>query len=193
MDFDKVVAKRASVNSFNSKRPSWKNAMLAIDAALQGPFAGNRNNLKFLIVEHPDTIKKIANNASQSWIAQSKLVIVVSSDDSILEEMYGERGRVYSRQQAGAAINTVLLKLVDLGLSGCWVGAYTDEMLRDLLKIPGHMQIEAVIPVGYPAKVPKKKRKISLDNSVSWEEHDNGRRPTATEEKELKSYSHLED
>lgn len=188
MDFDKVINKRASVTSFTSRGASWKDAMLAIDAALQGPFAGNRNNLKFLIVEHHDTIKKIANLCSQSWIAQSKLTIVVYSDDSILEEMYGERGRIYSRQQAGAAINTILLKLVDLGLSGCWVGSYMDEILREVLKIPGHMQIEAVIPVGYAKSAPKKKRKVALDASVDWEEHDQDRRPTATEEKEFKRY-----
>lgn len=186
MDFDKTIAKRASVTSFTSRRPSWKAAMLAIDAAIQGPFAGNRNNLKFIIVEYPDTIKHLAKHSSQNWIAGAKLAIVVCSDDTILEEMYGDRGRVYSRQQAGAAINTILLKLVDQGLAGCWVGAYTDEVIRQILKIPGHMQVEAIIPVGYPASKPKKKRKLSLAPSVKWESFEGDRRPTATEEPEVK-------
>ncbi len=189
MDFDKIVEKRTSVTEFTSKKPSWKAAMLAIDAALQGPFAGNKNNLKFIIVEHPDTIKQLAKHAQQNWIATSKLTIVVCSDDTIQEDMYGDRGRVYSRQQAGAAINTILFKLVDQGLSGCWVGAYTDEMIRHILKIPGHMQVEAIIPVGYPALKQKKKRKLSLTPSVKWETFEGERRPTATEEHELTYHS----
>jgi nitroreductase len=190
MDFDKVVGKRVSVTSFTSKRPSWKDAMLAVDAALQGPFAGNKNNLKFIIVEHPEIIKQLAKHASQSWIAAAKMAIVICSDDTILEEMYGERGRVYSRQQAGAAISTVLLKLVDQGLAGCWVGAYTDEIIRQILKIPGHMQVEAIIPVGYAAPKQKKKRKLALSSSVKWESFEGDRRPTALEEPEVKYLGH---
>ena len=102
--------------------------------------------------------------------------------------MYNERGRVYSRQQAGAAINTILLKLVDLGLSACWVGAYSDEIIKQLLKIPEHMQIEAIIPVGYSSGKNKKKRKISLTAALNWEQYDIKRRPTLTEEHELKDY-----
>ncbi len=185
VDFDNVIAKRVSVQSFTSKRPSWKNLMIAIDAALQGPFAGNKNNLKFIIVEHPEIMKKLSQHSEQHWIAEAKAAIVVYSDDRILEEMYGERGRVYSRQQAGAAIQTILFKLVDLGLSGCWVGAYTDEILKQLLKIPSHMQIEAIIPVGYAASKQKRKRKMSLSAAIDWEEHDQDRRPTLTEEKEI--------
>ena len=48
--------------------------------------------------------------------------------------MHGERGRIYARQQAGAAINTLLLKLTDLGLQSCWVGSYDDEKIRELLE-----------------------------------------------------------
>lgn len=189
MDFDKIISKRTSVTSFTSRVPSWKDAMLAIDAALQGPFAGNKNNLKFIIVESKNTINKLAKHAEQDWIADSRLAIVVLSDDSVLEDMYGERGRVYSRQQAGAAINTIILKLVDLGLASCWVGAYDDSLVRDALKVPNKFQVEAIIPIGYPtSKSPKKKRKVSLSAAVNWEEFGMIRRPTATEEHELKDY-----
>jgi nitroreductase len=182
MDFDKVVNRRVSVNSFTSKRPSWKAAMLAIDSALQGPFAGNKNNLKFIIVESQETIKELAKHAEQDWISSVHMAIVVVSDDTVLEDMYGDRGRVYSRQQAGAAINTILFKLVDFGLSACWIGAYNDSEVRHLLKIPKHMQIEGIIPVGYSAGKTKKKRKVSLSSAVSWEDYTMKRRPTLTEE-----------
>lgn len=186
MDFNKIIDSRSSVNSFSSKKPSWKPVMLAIDAALQGPFAGNRNNLKFIIVEDKNTIKSLAKHSNQSWISETKLAIVVISDDTILENLYGEKGRVYSRQQAGAAIQTVLFKLVDQKLSACWVGSYTDEIIKQLLKIPAHMQIEAIIPVGYAKHKQKKKRKVELSNSVNWEEYGMNRRPSLTEEHGIK-------
>ena len=149
MDFDSVVRKRKSVRSFTNKKASWKQVLEAIDAALQGPFAGNNNHLNFLIVENKDVIKKISELCEQEWIAESGILIVVCSDDANLENIYDERGRVYSRQQAGAAVQSLMLKLTDLGLGSCWVGSYPDGDIRKVFDIPKHIQIEAIVPVGY--------------------------------------------
>ncbi len=184
MEFDAVVRKRRSVRAFSKASVDWRAAMTAIDAALQGPFAGGQNNLKFMIIEHPGTIKSVASNVGQSWISNSQLLIVVCSDDSRLEELYGERGRVYSRQQAGAAIGAILHKLVDLGYGSCWVASYADEVLKDLLNVPQHVQIEAILPVGKtaPARFVEKKRKKTLESTVFWESWGKKKRPALFEE-----------
>ena len=179
MEFNSVIKKRKSSNSFADKKPSWKYALDAIEAANQGPFAGNNNNLKFLIIEDEDTIKKISKLAEQSWINQSQLLILVCSDDTHLENLYGHKGRVYSRQQAGAAIQTIILKLTDLNLASCWVGAYSDEILKEILKIPQHIQVEAIIPIGYESKTHSKKkpRKKALDTTIYGENWEKDKRP----------------
>ena len=184
MDFDKLVRKRKSVHSFKSKKVSWKLVLEAIDSALQGPFANNQNNLHFLVVENEKKIAEIAKFCEQHWINGAGTLIVVCSDDTHLENQHGEKGRVYSRQQAGAAIQTILLKLTDLGLSSCWVGAYTDELIKEKLRIPQHIQIEAIIPVGYEErkKGDEKPAKKELVNVLFWEDWDETRRPTAFED-----------
>jgi len=182
MEFDSVVRKRASVNSFKKKKTSWEDVIEAIDSAIQGPFSGNHNNLHFLIVEDPETIKQISKNCQQTWIQQSGLLIVVCSDETNLENMYGERGRVYSRQQAGAAINTVLLKLTDIGVNSCWVGSYTDELIKQILKIPQHIQIEAIIPTGFSAEKSAKPKKKKLESVLFWESWFTTKRPTIIKE-----------
>lgn len=175
MDFDAVVQKRKSVRSFKNKKSNWKEAILAIDSALQGPYAGNSNNLKFLLIEDKDKILKIARLAQQIWINEAPLLIIVCSDDSNLENTYGERGRIYSRQQAGAAIGTLLLKLTELGIDSCWVGSYSDELIKESLDIPGNIQIEAIIPIGQEQKRPgqEKRRKREVGDSIYWENWQN--------------------
>ncbi|MEK6854864.1 MAG: nitroreductase family protein [Nanoarchaeota archaeon] len=184
MEFDSVIKKRKSVRGFTKKKTSWKDVLEAIDATSNGPFAGNQNNLKFLIVENKEIIKEIAGFCEQLWINESSILVLVLSDDTHLENIYGERGRVYSRQQAGAAIVTLLFKLVDLGLSACWVGAYSDEIVKEKLKIPQHIQIEAIIPVGHENNSVQKRDRIkrSLESSLYWEEWNKTRRPTLFEE-----------
>jgi len=184
MEFDSVVRRRRSAHSFLKKRASWKAVLDAVEAANYGPFAGNLNNLRFLIIEEEETIAKVAKHAEQTWIGEAGIIVIVCSDETTLEDKYGERGRVYSRQQAGAAIETFILKLADLGLGSCWVGAYSDELLKEVLKIPQHIQIEAVIPVGYEDKksYEKKPKKKELENSIYWENWGNGKRPTIFKE-----------
>ncbi len=182
MEFDSVVRKRKSSRAFGKKRPSWKAVLDAVDAANQGPFAGNHNNLKFLILEDSNTIKAVAELCEQSWIGNAPIVVLVCSDDTHLEDLYGERGRVYSRQQAGAVVQTFMLKLTDLGLSSCWVGAYSDELLKEKLKIPQHIQIEAIIPTGFGNDKQKKPKKKTLEDSLYWENWGQSRRPSLFEE-----------
>jgi len=182
MEFDLVVEKRKSVHSFKNKKVDWRDILESVDAACQGPFADSRNNLKFLIIEEPKKIEKIAEFSDQTWIGESQILVVVCSDDTHLENMHGERGRVYSRQQAGSAIITFILKLTDLGLSSCWVGSYKDELVKQFLKIPSHIQIEAIIPIGHESAKSKKKKKKELEHSIFWEEWDKRRRPSLIQE-----------
>jgi nitroreductase len=184
MEFDKVIEKRHSTRSFSKKGVSWKHVMEAIDSAIKGPFAGNMNNLKFIIVEDKEKIRKIAKFAQQTWISEAPIIVLVVSNDNFLERQYGDRGRVYSRQQAGAAIITFILKLEDLGLDSCWVGAYSDEHIKALLNIPQHHQVEAIIPIGHEnSEKPRKKgHKVSLERAIYWEKWQGLRRPSAFED-----------
>ena len=184
MDLDKTIKERKSIREYKDKRVSFKLLMDLVDAALQGPYAGNMNNLKFLIVEDQSKIKQIAEYADQLWINTAPSLIIVCADEINLENQYGERGRVYSRQQAGAAIQTILLKAVDLGLASCWVGSYDDEMIRRLTGIPKHVQIEAVIPIGYEKKEKptNKPDKHKFDGSIYWDSWRTSWRPSVFNE-----------
>ncbi|MEK6825370.1 MAG: nitroreductase family protein [Nanoarchaeota archaeon] len=179
MELDSIIEKRHSVRSFKDKKASWKLVLEAIDAANKGPFADGRNPLKFLIIEEEPTINKIAELAGQLWINESSILVLICTDDTNLENLHGKRGKKYSRQQSGAAINTLILKLTDLGLSSCWVGAFTDEQIKQYLKIPSHIELEAIIPIGYEKSKPSlRRRKKALDNSLFWEKWDQGKRPS---------------
>ena len=184
MEFDEVVKNRRSVRSFDNKRVSWKRIIDAVECANQNPFAGNFNNIKFLVVEDSENIKIISRHANQSWMEQSSIIVLVCSDEKNLENLYGERGRIYSRQQAGAVIQTFLLKIADMGLSACWVGAFSDESIKPNLGIPKDSNIEAIIPVGYPkiSKMDKKQKKRGIENSIYWDNWKVIKRPSIFKE-----------
>ena len=182
MELDKALESRHSVRSFKNKNVSWKDLLEAVDAASYAPFADARNHIKCIIIENKEKISKIAELANQSWISQAPALIVVCSDDTNLEKMHGHRGRVYSRQQSGAAIENILLKLTELGLATCWVGSYEDELIKELLKIPGHIQLEALLPVGYESGKAKSSRKKALESIIRWGDWDTNKKPPVFKE-----------
>jgi nitroreductase len=182
MELSKAISSRRSTRSFKKKAADWRIVLEAIDAANNAPSAGNFNHLKYIVVQEKEKIKKIAKHSSQTWINEAPLVVVVISDDSYLENHYGERGRIYAKQQSGAAIQNLLLTLVDKGLSATWVGAFTDELIRNFLSIPSHIQVEAIIPIGHSADRSPKKRKKELEDTIYWEKWDKQKKPASFEE-----------
>lgn len=172
MEFDDVIERRKSCRKFKSKKPDWRDIIEAVDAARKIPLAGNLPNVKFILLDDSKRIREIAKCCQQDFVAQAHYVMVVVSDPTQLVRSYDKRGEIYSRQQAGAAIDRFLLKLIDLGLSGCWIGAFVDDHVKRALKIPAQANVEAVIPIGYSFDKTKKKTKPAIDSVLRFNDYD---------------------
>ncbi len=166
MELDKAIEKRHSVRTFKQKKPDWRKIIEVIDAAIKGPLAGNAGTLKFLLVDKSEKIKRLAKASQQSFIQNSKYLVIVCSDPAQLERSYDDRAKKYLRQQAGAAIQNFLLKLTDLELATCWVGAFQDEEVKRILNIPKDIEVEALFPIGYELGKGKQPTKPDLDNNL---------------------------
>ncbi len=174
MEFDSVVNGRHSVRRFSTKKVDWKEVVEAIDAARLVPLAGNISTLKFIVVSDVDKIRKLSDACQSDFVSHVQYVVVVCSVLTQVVRSYEDEGEVYARQQAGAAIENFLLKLTDMGLGSCWIGAFVEEQVRRILQIPDGVVIEAVLPVGYemPQKA-KQRKKIDLDRSLYFDKWGN--------------------
>lgn len=175
MQFDKVIKSRRSVRKYSNKKPDWREILECIDSASYAPTAGNNFVLKVILVDDKNKINELAEAAQQSFISQTNFVIVVCSDSSRLENAYNSRGKIYSHQQAGAAIENIILSLQNKGLATCWVGHFEDNMVKRILKIPKDNNVEAIISLGYPCNIkecmPRKKPKIELEKYMFYNEY----------------------
>ncbi len=164
MELEKVIKSRKSTRKFSSKKPSWRKILECIDAAKHTPTAGRNYVAKFILIDDSKKIEKISGACQQDFISSARYVVVVCSKPSRLISLYEEKGNIYARQQAGAAIQNFLLKIEDLGLGACWIGHFVEEEIKTLLKIPEDVNIEAIIPIGFSAERDKpKKRPIDMD------------------------------
>ena len=178
MDVDKAIHTRRSIRDFSNKKVKWADVLEAIDAANQAPFAGNINNLKFLIVQEKETIEYLTQCCQQSWISDAQFIVVVCAETKKLEDLYDMHGKTYSKQQAGAAIQNFLLKITELGLASCWVGAFSEHQVKRKLEIPENYEVEALLPVGHASKKTKPAHKERLETKIFWEVWKQSKKPT---------------
>jgi len=167
MDILKAVKERRSLRDFQKK--GIPDALLDIlaEALIWAPSAGNLQARKFYFVKQPDIKNKIAAAAlNQSFIAEAPLVIV-GCTDSRISGKYGERGvYLYSIQDVALSIMGMMLVAHENGLGSCWVGAFNEADIRKILDIPNHLRPVAIVPVGYPAKIPYPPPRVSIKDAV---------------------------
>jgi len=171
MEFQELAKKRTSVRKYSDKKPEIQDIIKCIEIANLAPSPGNLALLKYLIVEYPEKIDKISEACQQDFIKQSQILIIICSEQKNATTAYDARGKKYVKQHAGAAIENLLLKITDIGLASCWVGAYSDIIIKRILEIPDDIDIEAILPIGYQSKIDKtvQRKKPLLENRIYFE------------------------
>ena len=140
-----------------------------IDALIWAPSAGNIQARKFYFVKDITVKKKIAAAAlNQNFIAEAPLVIV-GCTDSRISFTYRERGVfLYSIQDVACSIMSMMLVAHELGLGSTWVGAFYEDNISKILALPKNLRPVALVPVGYPSKVPKPPPRVSRGEAVDF-------------------------
>jgi len=165
MDFKSVIRKRASIRDYSDKKIKIENIINIIEAGNLAPSPGNLSILKYIIIDEKEKIKKISEACAQEFIKDAPFLIIICSDLK-QSKIYEEKAEKYTKQHSGAVIENILLKITDLGLSSCWIGAFSDLLVKRILNIPEDIEVEAIIPVAYSKKNIKQKIKNSLDNII---------------------------
>jgi len=173
MELNKAIKERKSVRKFKSKKPDWRDIIECIDAVRYTPMAGGIYSLRFILVDDKEKIQKLAEACQQYFVATVSYVVVACSDCSKTQSSYGERGKIYCRQQAGAGVQNFWLKLEEKGLASCWVGAFIEEQIKNILKIPEDVDVEAVFPIGYEMGKKTRRPKINIDSILYFNEYKN--------------------
>jgi nitroreductase len=154
-----IIKTRRSVREFKDQDIPEKAIDVLIEALRWAPSAGNLQSRKFYFVFNEAIRNKLAQTGLRhdfvSFIARAPLVVVKCADLRIASR-YGERGTdLYCIQDTAASVQNLLLASHDLGLGTCWVGAFKEETVKEILDLPDYLRPVVLVPVGYPAKTPK--------------------------------------
>jgi nitroreductase len=83
---------------------------------------------------------------------------------------YGKRASdFYSIVDGTFASMLMLLIPVSQGIGTCFVGAFDDDKISEILNLPKHVKSIRIITLGYPVEKPGKFERIDLTKLVYYE------------------------
>jgi nitroreductase len=152
MEFNKVIEGRRSIRSFEPVDVEDEKIKEILEAISHVPSAHNLQDYEVFVIKDPTKRKSLVFAAlGQDFIEQAPIVFVVCADT---EKEGTKKGYLYSVESASMAAYMICLKAYELGLGSCWIGAFNEEDLRDVLQLPARLLPIALIPVGYTKENP---------------------------------------
>lgn len=169
MEFWEVIKKRRSIRNFNSsKKVSNEQIEKILEAGRLAPSAHNYQDWYFVVVENQKVKEQLVEVAGdQTFLAEAAVVIVVCGDMRLADKHSLRHGQnFYTIQDTAIATICMWLTAVDQGLSACWVGAFDEEKVRQVLGIEDYFRPVALLPIGYPAETPSPRPRRNLKDLV---------------------------
>lgn len=168
MDILELIRGRRSVRSFVAGRDIEPAHIAALkESLICAPSSGNLQSRAFYFVRNPGVRAAISDAAhGQRFIREAPLVVVACADARIAER-YGHRGlELYVIEDVACAVENMMLAAHALGLGSTWVGAFDERAVALSLTLPPNLRPLAVVPVGWPARVPAPPPRVAVEDAV---------------------------
>ena len=169
MDVYTAIATRKSVRAFQDREVPGELLLRLLEAARLAPSACNFQEWRFVVVRNPETRKRLAIAANrQMFIREAPVVIVCYAETDGHVMACGQQ--CYPIDVA-IAIDHLTLCAAAEGLGTCWIGAFNEGKVKEILYIPKQIRVVELLPLGYPRDPsPVTKIRFPLQKIVKYEQ-----------------------
>jgi nitroreductase len=156
MDVSAAIEGRRSIRSYKSSGVTEEQIGKILQAGQMAPSAGNLQGREFIVVRDANTRQRVCNAAlGQRFIEDAPVCIIVCTNLPRTRQRYGKRAELYVVQDASTSVMNMMLRAYDLGLGTCWVGAFDEHAIGEILGVPDGIRPVAILPVGVPEESPE--------------------------------------
>ena len=164
-----IIKRRRSVRRFDGATIP-KDAMEQIlEAGRWAPSGANAQPWRFIVVTEKETLKSIAECCyykvfKSRHVGEASAAVVICADP--------EAGsQTYTLDAAIAGTNMTLMA-TSLGIGSCWIGAFEEETMKKMMRIPEHLKIIALIALGYEIGKAAVPPRLPLSSIAHYETYD---------------------
>ena len=181
MEFKELIAKRRSVRKFTDREVPREVVDRILAEALSAPSARNTRTTRFLVVDDPALVARMAEmrDYGSAFLKGAPLAVLVLGDTSASDLW---------RENAAISATVLQLACVDEGLASCWVhvngrprrkdapdGERAADYLRTFLPVPDGCEPLCAIALGYSDFPPPRCRLRTTRRGFSGSDNVKGR------------------
>jgi nitroreductase len=165
MDLFEAIEKRRSIRKYEQAPVKSGDLRKILEAARLAPSGGNRQPWSFVVVKEPET-KKALSIASddQEWISDADVVVVALGDPAVYS-LPPSSTQSRHKQDTMIAVEHLVLAATALGYGTCWIGAFKEDEVKRILRIPEKLAVVALLPIGVPDEDPPAKPRKHLSEA----------------------------
>ncbi len=151
MDVFEAIRKRRSIRAYSSQPIPDKTMRKLRQVLRSAPSACNYQPWYFIFVTDAALRRKLGEYSNgQLFIADAPVIVAACGYPEHAYKRMGGYGNSVDMDLA-IAIDHLTLAAVAEGLGTCWIGAFDEQKIKQLLKVPGNLKVIALTPLGYPA------------------------------------------
>lgn len=181
MNLAEAVAARRSIRAFEERPVPRDSVLRAIGLAVQAPAPHHSSPWRFSLVEDPAAKDSLSRAMGAAWrddltedglppekieailarshglLTGTPLLTICSADVSKAHAYPDERRWLAEwslfAHSTGAALQVYMTALAEEGIGSCWISApvFCRAVVRSHLGLPGRIEPQALVLVGYPA------------------------------------------
>ena len=151
MEFYDVVRKRRSHRAYKSDMPEEEKVNRILEAARLAPTWGNRQGMEYIVVNGPETVKRVWNAVDQApkFVNAPMFIVGIITESGSGTNSSGIK---YFPLDSGICFEHLILAATAEGLATCWIGWFNEAEVLEVLNIPKRYRVLALTPLGYPVK-----------------------------------------
>lgn len=169
MDIYEAIRTRTSVRGYRPDPIEPDTLRRVLDAARLAPSGKNGQPWTFIVVADPSMRARLVEACKgQAFVGEAPVVVVACGREELA---YQKMGGYWNSLPVdiGIAFDHLMLAAAAEGLGTCWIGAFIEERVRELLAIPAGIKIVALTPIGYPSGERVVRRRKALEDILMRE------------------------
>lgn len=153
-----VIFRRRSIRRYKSELIPDEVLNNILEAGRLAPSADNAQPWHFIVITDPTIKRKLSKGMWRSFIETSAFTIAGC----------GEKNDRWSTVDVAIALENMVLAAAAQEVGSCWIGAFEEDEAKELLGIPHHLKVVALVSFGYPAEKPSSQGKKNLREIVHY-------------------------
>ncbi|MEM1586295.1 MAG: nitroreductase family protein [Candidatus Bathyarchaeia archaeon] len=158
-----IIKTRRSIRKIKPDPVEEEKLLTVLEAARWAPSWANTQCWEFIIVKGSEIKKKLAEtltpgNPATDAVKNAPIVIAACAKLGLSGFLRGkqvtEKGDWFMFDVA-LALQNLVLAAWSLGLGTVYVGAFDAKKAAEVLNVPPGVSVVALVPLGYPAEIPK--------------------------------------